>query len=66
MTKTEYEQDIIKRYGTQLLKKNQAASELQVSEMTIDRLRKSGELKSKKVGGIIRIPASSVAEFLAV
>lgn len=66
MNTKEYIQDITKRYGSALLKKKQAAHELQVSEMQIDRMRKSGELKFSKVGTQIRISASTIAEFMVV
>ncbi len=58
--------DITARYKTSSLTKKQAAKELQISPTQIDRLRKSGELKSVKVGGSIRIPVAVIAELLAV
>lgn len=66
MDTKEYVQDMIKRYGSAQLTKKQAGNELQVSEMQIDRMRKSGELKYSKVGSQIRIAASVIAEFMVV
>ena len=66
MTKEQYTQDIIKRYGTALLNKKQAGKELQISTNQIDRMRDSGELKSSKVGQQIRVSASVVADFMVV
>lgn len=62
----EITQDIAARYGSTLLTKKQAAKELQISPTQIDRLRKSGELISKMVGGQVRIPASVIADIVAV
>lgn len=66
MDTKEYIQDMTKRYGSALLTKKQAAKEFQVSEMQIDRMRKTGELKFSKVGTQIRISASVIAEFMVV
>lgn len=66
MNKKEIIQDITARYGSALLTKRQGAAELQVSVTQIDRLRKSGELKSVMVGGTVRIPVSIIADIVAV
>ena len=60
----EYISDIIARYGSCLLTKKQAAKELQISPTQIDRLRKTGELRSSMVGGSVRISANAIADFL--
>jgi len=48
-----------------LYKKRETAEKLSVSEATIDRLRRSGELKSKKVLGQIMFTLDEVAQFLS-
>lgn len=48
-----------------LYKKKETAEKLSVSEATIDRLRRSGELKSKKVLGQIMFTLDEVAQFLS-
>jgi hypothetical protein len=52
------------RYQKLLLSKKETASELNISQATLDRLRKSGEIKSKKVGGGIFFTLSEIASFL--
>jgi len=48
-----------------LYKKRETAEKFSVSEATIDRLRRSGELKSKKVLGQIMFTVDEVAQFLS-
>jgi len=48
-----------------LYKKSETAEKFSVSEATIDRLRRSGELKSKKVLGQIMFTLDEVAQFLS-
>jgi hypothetical protein len=52
------------RYQKLLLSKKETASELNISQATLDRLRKSGEIKSKKVGGSIFFTLDEIALFL--
>lgn len=53
------------KYPTKsLLKKKEAAMEINVSVATIDRLRKSNAISSKKVGGGIYFSLEQIAEFL--
>ncbi|NOR54818.1 MAG: helix-turn-helix domain-containing protein [Sulfurovum sp.] len=47
-----------------LNKKKDAARLLQISESTLDRLRKSGQIKSKKVGGQVMFMTSEILRFL--
>lgn len=54
-----------KKYKKMLLSKAETAIELNVSQTTIDRFRKQGIIKSKKMGGQIFFTLSTVAEFLA-
>jgi len=51
-------------YNKMLLTKKEIASELNVSEATIDRLRQQGQLNSKKVLGQIMFSLDEVARFL--
>jgi excisionase family DNA binding protein len=53
------------KYKRLLISKSEFANELNVSEATIDRLRKAGAIKSKKVGGQIYFTLATVAEYIA-
>ncbi|MBU1777986.1 MAG: helix-turn-helix domain-containing protein [Gammaproteobacteria bacterium] len=52
------------KYKKSLLKKKEAAEELNISQATLDRLRKNGEISSKKVGGGIFFTIHEIASFL--
>lgn len=52
------------RYKKSLLSKQEVSKELNISQATIDRLRKTGAIKSKKVGGGIYFTLKEIAEFL--
>ena len=52
------------RYKKSLLTKKETALEIGVSTTTIDRLRKSGDLKSKKVGGGVFFTLNEIANFI--
>ena len=52
-------------YNKMLLTKRETAKELSVSEGTLDRLRKNGQLTSKKVLGQVMFSIDEVARFLA-
>jgi len=47
-----------------LLSKAETANELNISEATVDRLRKNGKLNSKKVLGQIMFSIDEVAHFI--
>ncbi len=51
-------------YNKMLLTKKETASELNVSEATIDRLRQNGQLISKKVLGQVMFSLDEIARFL--
>jgi len=51
-------------YNKMLLTKKEIASEINVSEATIDRLRQQGQLNSKKILGQIMFSLDEVARFL--
>jgi len=52
------------RYQKLLLSKKETARELNISQATLDRLRKSGEIRSKKIGGGIFFTLSEITSFL--
>jgi hypothetical protein len=52
------------RYLKSLLSKKETAKELNISQATLDRLRKSGAIKSKKVGGGVFFTINEIALFL--
>lgn len=56
---------LLNKHDKMLLSKAETAKECNVSEATIDRLRKTGAIKSKKVGGQIFFTLATVAEFVA-
>jgi len=53
------------KYNRILLSKQEVATELNRSTATIDRMRKAGKLRSKKVGGEIFFTIDEIARFLA-
>lgn len=52
------------KYKKSLLTKQETAKELNISQATVDRLRKTGAIKSKKVGGGIFFTINEIALFL--
>jgi len=57
---------LLKKYDTQLLSKEDAARELgNISQASLDRLRQTGQITSKKVLGQIRFSISEIARFIA-
>ncbi len=54
------------RFKKSLLTKKETAKELNISQATLDRLRKSGEIKSKKVGGGVFFTIIEIANFLDI
>ncbi|MFA9373314.1 MAG: helix-turn-helix domain-containing protein [Poseidonibacter sp.] len=64
MLKTEFIEILRKNYNRMLLTKKETAHELNISTATIDRLRKSGELNSKKVSGMILFSLDEIARFV--
>ena len=53
-----------KKYGKSLLNKKEVSEELNISQATLDRLRKTGEIKSKKVGGGVFFTIKEISLFL--
>ncbi len=52
------------RHKKTLLSKKEAAKELSISEATLDRIRKTGEIKAKKIGGGIFFTINEISSFL--
>jgi hypothetical protein len=57
-------ENLQQRHSKSLLSKKETAKELNISQATLDRLRKSGAIKSKKVGGGIFFTIHEIALFL--
>ncbi len=54
------------KYGTYLLDKDQVAAEAgKISSTSVDRLRQTGALSSRKVLGQVRFSVTEVARFIA-
>ena len=62
--KFDYAKFLHKKYGTSLLNKIKAAEELSISRATIDRMRKSGQIKSKVVGKQVRFHVLEIARII--
>jgi len=52
------------RYNKSLLSKKEVARELNISQATLDRLRKNGEIVSKRVGGGIFFSLKEISAFI--
>ncbi len=59
-----YAESLRKQYGTALLSKHQTSKELSISRATLDRMRNSGEIKSKKIGSQIRFNVKEIARIV--
>lgn len=64
MTQMEFIEILRKNYNRMLLTKKETAHELNISSATVDRLRKTGELGSKKIGGGIYFTLEEIARFV--
>ncbi len=64
MTQIEYVEILRKNYNRVLLTKKETAHELNISSATVDRLRKNGELNSRKIGGGIYFTLEEIARFI--
>jgi len=65
MTREEQFKTMRETHEKMLLTKRETAKELSISEATVDRLRASGELQSKKVLGQIMFSLDELARFLS-
>ncbi len=59
-----YAESLRKQYGTALLSKHQAARELSISRATLDRIRNSGEIRSKRIGSQVRFNVTEIARIV--
>ncbi|RXK03334.1 AlpA family transcriptional regulator [Halarcobacter bivalviorum] len=64
MLKIELIEMLRTNYKRSLLSKKETAKELNISQATIDRLRQSGQIKSKRVGGGIYFTLDEIARFI--
>ena len=53
------------KYNSLVISKSQTAEELRVSQATIDRMRKIGDIESVKVGGSVMFKIDEIARFLS-
>ena len=53
-----------KKYQKMLLNKSEASNEIGVSQATLDRLRKYGQIKSKKILGQVMFDIGEVVRFM--
>ncbi len=65
MTQSDFTQMLRNNYKKMLLTKKETAKELGISEATIDRLRKNGQITSKKILGQIMFTIDEIARFLS-
>ncbi len=64
MSKIEYVEILRTNCKRMLLTKKETANELNISSATIDRLRKNGELNSRKIGGGVYFTIEEIARFV--
>ena len=57
-------ENLQQRYKKSLLSKKETAEELSISTATLDRLRKKGLIRSKRVGGGIYFTLKEIAIFI--
>ncbi|AXX95732.1 helix-turn-helix domain-containing protein [Arcobacter ellisii] len=55
---------LYQKYKKSLLKKKEAAEELNISVATLDRLRNQGLIKSKKIRGGVFFTITEIASFI--
>lgn len=65
MTYEEYLAMLRETHNKMLLNKKSASGELSISEATLDRLRQTGQISSKKVLGQVMFSIDEIARFLA-
>lgn len=64
MTKHEFLEMLRENYAKMLLNKKEAATELGISQTGIDRLRHTGQLRSRKVLGQVMFGIDEIARYL--
>ena len=65
MTQQDFLEMLKEHYKSAFLNKKEVAKELHISAGTVDRLRKEGQLKSRKVVGQVFFDIGEVARFMA-
>ena len=65
MTEQDYLQMLRAEHKKMLLNKEATAMELNMSVTTLDRIRKNGSIRSKKVSGQIMFSIGEIAKYLA-
>ena len=65
MTREEYLEMLRKNHKRMLLNKKRTSIELGISEATLDRLRKDGQITPKRVLGQVMFSIDEIARFLA-
>ncbi len=65
MTREEYLEMLRKNHKRMLLNKKRTSIELGISEATLDRLRKDGQISTKRVLGQVMFSIDEIARFLA-
>lgn len=66
MTEQEAKEYLLAKHTGLLLTKKETAVELHISPANLDRLRQTGQIESKKIGGKVLFNIGEVARFLAV
>lgn len=64
MSETELMELLRDKYDKMLLTKKETAEELNISTMTLDRLRQTGAIRSKKIGGGVFFTLDEIARFV--
>ncbi len=65
MTQQEFQAMLRENHKKMLLNKRITAKELGISEATLDRLRKDGQISTKRVLGQVMFSIDEIARFLA-
>lgn len=65
MSQEEVTQIYTEKYGRMILNKSEVAKELGISEASIDRMRKTGEIEAKKIGGKIMFNVSELSRMVS-
>ena len=65
MSQEEVTQIYTEKYGRMILNKSEVAKELGISEASIDRMRKTGEIEAKKIGGKVMFNVSELSRMVS-
>ena len=64
MTRQEQFKTMRETHAKMLLNKRETAKELSISEATLDRLRNTGQIKSKQIMGQVMFTIDEIARFI--